>query len=84
MLAAIGAAHADVRPVMPRLVLVMTVDVQDPLAVRRPTGTEVQVIRMCRHLNPIRAVDVAGPDLIPLRAGQVNATRCALGLRLRP
>ena len=68
-LAAIGASDTNVTPVVPWLILEMAILKEQPLAVCRPTGAEVKVIGMSGHLYPCGTVDVAGPNLVTLRAG---------------
>ena len=72
MLAPIRATDADVGPVVPRVFAGLAVDVEDPAAVRRPARAEVKVARFRGDANPVRAVGIAGPDLIALRTREME------------
>src|SRR5439155_15534075 len=79
VLAAIGATDADVGPVVPRVFAGSAVDVEDPAAVRRPARAEVEVTRLRGDADPVRTVGVAGPDLVTLRAREVEGDPSAVG-----
>ncbi len=78
MLAAVRAPDADVGPVMTRILPIEAVDIQDVPSVRRPRGAEVEMVGMTGNADAVRSVDVAGTDLIALRAGQMEGDSFAV------
>src|SRR5260221_431688 len=56
---------------MARIGLELTVHKEQPLAVRRPTWAEVQMIGVTGHEDAVTAVDVASPNLIAARTGDM-------------
>src|SRR5262249_11396980 len=69
---AIRAADTDIRPVVTGILSIETVNIHDPLSIRRPVGSEVEMLGFSGKTDAVRSVDVAGPDLITLRAGQME------------
>src|SRR5205085_2226957 len=78
MLAAVRPADADVRPVVARILLEMAVLVEDPFAVRRPAGSEVEMVRMPGNSDTIPTVDIARPHLISPRTRQMKGNPLAI------
>ena len=72
MLAAVGRPMQTSAQSWPGSSPGMAVDVEDPFPVRRPARAEVEVARLRGDPDPIRAVEIAGPDLVALRAGQME------------
>src|SRR5262249_28917274 len=77
--AAVRAADTDIRPVVTGILSIEAVDVHDPLSIRRPVGSEVEMLRFAGKADAVRSVNVAGPDLITLRAGQMKSHSSSVG-----
>ena len=82
--AAIGAADADVGPVVAWVLARVAVYVEDPVPVRRPVRAEVEVPWLGGDPDAIRAVGVAGPDLVALRTCEVERDPQPVGTEAQP
>src|SRR5205085_12087202 len=72
MLRAVGAADADIRPVVAGVALEVTVLVEDPPPVWRPARAEVEMVGMPDDAHAVRTVGVARPDFVAARARQMK------------
>src|SRR5437870_5197035 len=84
MLRAVRATNADVRPIVARVLLITAILVENPLAVRRPARTEVEVIRVGCDPNAIRSLHVAGPHFVSARARQVERDTSTIRAKAQP
>ena len=72
LLRSVGAADADIGPVVARILPEVAVQVGEPCSIGRPYGSEVEMFRMGRNEDAAASFEIAGPDLVARRAGQVK------------
>ena len=77
--AAIGATDAYVGPVMPGIVAITAVDVENPAPIGGPARAEIEVPCLCCDADPVFAFRVAGPDLVSLRTCEMERDPRAVG-----
>ena len=80
LLGSIRTADADIGPVMTWILSRVAILVSKPISIWGPAGPEVEVVLTTGHQVAVTTFEIAGPDLIARRSGQVKGD--ALGPRV--
>src|SRR5579871_6177485 len=81
MLAAIRTPNAYIGPIVAGILLVETVGIHGPFPIRRPTRTEIEMVGLGGYANPFFPLKVARPNLISLRARQMESHTSSVGTK---
>src|SRR6185503_21234609 len=84
MLAAVGPADTQIRPVMGRILFEVAILVENPLAVGRPAGAEVNMVGMPGEADALAAFDIADPDFVAAGTGQMKGHAPAIRTQAQP
>src|SRR5258708_5899353 len=79
MLRSVRADQANVRPIGTGIRLKVAILINQPMAIWRPARYEIEMLAMRGNQNAVGAQDIASPDLVSLRAGQVVGHPAAIG-----
>ena len=84
MFGAIGASDTKIGPIMPRVGHMVAVEVEQPLSIRGPDGSEIEMRRIGGDDLSVRAIEVANHDFITPNACCVKSNSGRVGAEADP